>query len=572
MTLLLESAIKSSVIILAALALMPLLRRRSAAFRHWLLAAALGCAAIVPVASLVVPAWSVSFPLARSTRADDAGRPPVSPQPDPGGVRVEATVIDSAVQTAPAPGMSLTLALRWVWIAGILLGGAVLAAGWFQLARIAARATRVTEGAAFETVGAIRRAHGIERPVTLLRIASPPLLVTWGLVRPFVLLPDAALRWPADRLRLALLHELEHVRRRDWAVQLAADLLRLLYWFNPLVWIACRRLRQESEQACDDAVIGYGVDGPSYATHLVAIARDLQRGAHGMLRADGYSGAPAIARPSSLERRVTAMLDVRTDRRPLSRSGCVAALLAVLTVTIPAAGFALAQAFTSMSGTIVDTMNGLLPGVTVALTHNGSGQKYEVRSDSSGRYEITGLAPGDYTFEVKLPGFAAVRRSITIAGGEPVRRDLTLEVGMLEETISVKPGANAAPSAEALENAAKRVEMARKRLESNACGAGLPADKPAIGGNIRVPYKLKDVRPIYPAELAQSGVGGTVVMQARIGTDGKIVDATVDSTPHAALGQAALDAVRQWEFSPTLLNCVRVEVAMKVTVNFSAQP
>ena len=72
-----------------------------------------------------------------------------------------------------------------------------------------------------------------------------------------------------------LRHELAHIRRGDWAVLIAAELLRAVYWFNPLVWIACSRVRQESEYACDDAVLNAGVEGSEYATHLLDLARTL---------------------------------------------------------------------------------------------------------------------------------------------------------------------------------------------------------------------------------------------------------------------------------------------------------
>ena len=80
----------------------------------------------------------------------------------------------------------------------------------------------------------------------------------------------AARRAIVDRraLRIVLRHELAHIRRGDWVVQIAGEILRTAYWFNPLVWIACARLRQESEQACDDEVLTSDVDGPDYATHL----------------------------------------------------------------------------------------------------------------------------------------------------------------------------------------------------------------------------------------------------------------------------------------------------------------
>ena len=95
----------------------------------------------------------------------------------------------------------------------------------------------------------------------LLQSDHPTLLVTWGVWQPKVILPAEARGWPEDRIRIVLAHELAHVRRGDWLVQLAAELLRAIYWFNPLLWIACRQLRRESEHACDDAVLALGVEG-----------------------------------------------------------------------------------------------------------------------------------------------------------------------------------------------------------------------------------------------------------------------------------------------------------------------
>ena len=140
-------------------------------------------------------------------------------------------------------------------------------------------------------------------PVVLLESDHPSLLVTWGLTQPKVILPAAAAAWSEERTRVVLTHELAHIRRGDWVVQIAAELLRAVYWFNPLLWIACRRLRLESEHACDDEVMNYGVDGTDYATHLIELARALNH------RRYTWFPAPAMARPSSLERRVRAMLN-----------------------------------------------------------------------------------------------------------------------------------------------------------------------------------------------------------------------------------------------------------------------
>jgi protein TonB len=104
---------------------------------------------------------------------------------------------------------------------------------------------------------------------------------------------------------------------------------------------------------------------------------------------------------------------------------------------------------------------------------------------------------------------------------------------------------------------------------------GIPAPPPPppqepirVGGKIKTPTKVKNVDPIYP-QIAQSArVQGVVIIEATIGVDGSVTDAKV-IRPVPLLDQAALDAVRQWKFSPTTLNGVAVPVIMTVTVNFT---
>jgi len=89
-----------------------------------------------------------------------------------------------------------------------------------------------------------------------------------------------------------------------------------------------------------------------------------------------------------------------------------------------------------------------------------------------------------------------------------------------------------------------------------------------VGGNIRQPIKTRDVKPVYPPLAASAKVSGIVILEVTIGGDGRVVDARViRSIP--LLDQAALDAVRQWEFVPTLLNGVPAPIIMSVTVNFT---
>ena len=91
-----------------------------------------------------------------------------------------------------------------------------------------------------------------------------------------------------------------------------------------------------------------------------------------------------------------------------------------------------------------------------------------------------------------------------------------------------------------------------------------------VGGNIKPPTKIRNVPPVYPPIAQSARVQGVVIIEATIGPNGKVTDARVlRSIP--LLDQAALDAVRQWEFTPTLLNGVPVPVIMTVTVNFTLQ-
>jgi TonB family protein len=89
-----------------------------------------------------------------------------------------------------------------------------------------------------------------------------------------------------------------------------------------------------------------------------------------------------------------------------------------------------------------------------------------------------------------------------------------------------------------------------------------------VGGDVEPPIKTRDVPPVYPPEAQAARVEGVVVIEATVGLDGRVTGARViRSVPQ--LDQAALEAVRQWEFAPTVLDGKPVSVVLSVTVNFS---
>ena len=170
-----------------------------------------------------------------------------------------------------------------------------------------------------------------------LRIAEGPAMpMTWGSLRPRILLPAEARGWTGERRRIVLLHELAHVARLDSLGQAAAAIVCAIYWFNPAVWFAARQMRREQEHACDDLVLALGAKASVYARNLLDAAIAFQTPRIGL--------GVAMASPSELERRLNAIIRYGSRRRSGIRfmAGCgVAALVATSLVAsvvpVPAA-------------------------------------------------------------------------------------------------------------------------------------------------------------------------------------------------------------------------------------------
>jgi beta-lactamase regulating signal transducer with metallopeptidase domain len=602
--------VKMSAVLVLTLTVTWALPRRSAALRHWVLALGLMLAALTPLTVSIAPQWTVPGAWLASAPAPAVTRTAPVLSSDP----LES--LSTAAVAAPAPSWALSVGgvSVAVWLAGATIAVLFVGAGFVRLRRLSRGAMTLHQGDWPRMAREVEATYGLTRPVTLLQSEHPALLVTWGIFRPRVFLPAAARNWPADRMRIVLRHELAHVMRGDWTIQVAAALFGAVCWFHPLAWVVVRRLRQESEYACDDVVLRHGTDGEHYATHLLAIARAVCH------PRSAWVPAPAIARHSTLEQRIHAMLNRTHDRRPptvLSRVA-VAAVLGVGALTV--AGGALAAAETpaavvvqappvtaaiqpdsrpiapvrhavpaqaatagqasraSVSGMVVDQLGGFLPGSIVTLTNEATGGTLVVTTDRTGRFEFTDLRPGRYTLEVQLPGFQNSRSLVTLDAGSTLARTISMSVGSLQETITVTGTRGAPAAAEAprpvaparnLRDAAASLSELRTRLEQATFRAG------TIGGTIHAPAKTRHVNPIYPGALQSQGIEGAVELIAVIGIDGKVGDvlqpreADTAEPIHPDLVAAATAAVQQWEFTPTLLNGVPVPVTMRVRTQFS---
>jgi TonB family protein len=548
MTLLLGLAIRCSVVLAAGLLLSACLKQRSAALRHRVLASSLLAAVLVVPLSLAVPRWNLQLPVALI----DPG-PAEAPTLDPGRVAAGTPAKESAPGTlhpdAPRrtpwhPAAPRILVL--LWLAGAAGFGGVLIAGLVRLGRLAARAMRITDERWLQLLEAIARRYGLSCEVRLCRTDSPTMLGTWGILRPQVLLPRHALDWPLDRVRVVLAHELAHVRRHDWLVQMGAETLRAFLWFNPLAWIVCARLRRESEQACDDEVLVMDVGGREYAVHLIELIRRCRR------PVSPWIPALPMAHPSTLERRIVAMLNPRLDRRAPSRRALAALGTALVLITLPIAAVRAGQAGPApLTGTVYDVTGAVVPGAEVSLT-DANKVTTTTTTAANGRFQFAPVAPGPYTLRAALIGFRSMRHSFELRQPGDWDRAITLQVGALSEAVSVK---------------ATRVAAPARQVPGFA-----PAVPVRVGGSVHPPRKERDVRPVYPASMREAGRSGLVIVEAIIGTDGSVSSVRVHSTDaHPDFAVAAVDAVRQWRFTPTLLNGVAIEVVMTVTVQFELE-
>ncbi len=591
MTLLLSVTLKIALITLVGLGAAVVLRRQSAALRHWALATTMFCCLCVPAVELLLPSWSISLPASWLTPSVTSSLRLTSDTPAP-SPPTENAATDASKDGHTTRVFSPTALLVGIWSGGAIAGLVLLNVGLLRLRSLAARSELVSAGPWRSIADDLATRYGIRRHVRLLKCSHPTLLATWGLLRPTILLPEGAESWSTDRIHVVLRHELAHILRGDWAVSITADVLRAAYWFNPLLWIACRQLRHEGERACDDFVLASGVSASEYATHLLDVARESARRRH------PWSPAIAIAHRSMLEGRVRAMLNARLNREPLTtltRATTFAAIAAVAVsvgvvtlsgsaerVVAPdvrrpqqpshtAAPAAHTQASGgTIAGVLYDPFGGLLPGASVKLTPVEGGSAHALSTTRSGAFFFGGLAAGDYELVTDLPGFIPVKVVIRAEPGQTVRRYIAVPIGTLEETILVTCKASdltasrpSAPGGSATPGAAPRQLAGARGAEPK-----IPATfTGGIGGQIKVPRKVAHTNPVCPTGVTPEST--VVRLAGRIGIDGLFTDLHEVSSVPAPFAASALEATRQWAFTPTLLNGAPIEVNISVTVSYS---
>ncbi len=506
--LLLSLAAKSTLILAGAAMVAASIRRASAATRHMVWAAALAGLLLLPLAGGVGLAWRPSLP---------AGLAAVPSQ---------ATTVLEVVARRPGLDLSAAAVAWWIWAIGFVVLLARTAVGLMRIRRL------------------LRRAQPVEGHGSGVWLSGEtPVPVVCGFWRPRVVLPEAALSWPVARLRMVLTHERMHIARHDTRTYLVARLACALYWPNPLVWWAVNCLRREAEQACDDGVLIQGERAAAYAGALVEIVQGLQT-------ADRLpEGGLAMGRVSELESRLKALLKSGLSRRRATPLLVAGVSLLSLVILLPLAAF---QAATPRGGgiwgVVRDASGALVPKARVTIALVGSDRKEFAVTPDTGQFAVQPLPEGTYSVEVAKPGFAKLGlQGIVVKPGQMTEVQAILNVGQVSETLDVKAD-RPAP--------VQTPPGSPQRLEQ--------------GGNVQATKLVHVEKPAYPPDCKAEGVEGTVLLRAVIGVDGSILNLQqVNQLVDKRLAKAAIEAVRQWRYQPTLLNGNPVEVITDVQVNFT---
>lgn len=536
---------KATILLVCAWIIAMALRRSSSAMRHHVWVAAILASLALPFFTLLLPSWhSATLGSAAALWSPTRANATTSAS------HVIPSIIVDAVAASPVFNR-LTFAALLAWGLGLSFVLLRLLAGLLRLAWVSAQAKPLFDDDWMRAVLELSMFHKLSRSVRLLQCRSHLAMpLTWGLFRPVIVLPSGAEHWPEDRRRIVLSHELAHITRHDWLLQICAELVRALYWFHPLAWLAAARLRQESERACDDEVLRTGIAPSLYATQLLDLARTLENSGR------AWSAALAIARPSNLERRFAAMLNPSINRSRLSVKTKLLVPFLALCFLLPLAALRLSAQDRAgkTSGSIHDPSGAGIANATVVMSNHAANTIDMTTTDREGKFSFSGLPAGKYELQVFKPGFQTYRQpDVSLDAGRDFTAAFTLEVGAITEHVMVVP-----------ENAEKPVVTEKTNGKPSRLG---------VGGTVEAAKLVSRVQPVYPESAKAAGVQGTVVLHAVIGMDGKPLSLRVmNSQIDPDLARSAVEAVSQWRYTPTLLNGQPIEIDTTIQVNYTLQP
>jgi TonB family protein len=500
--------------------------------------------------------------------------------------------LDVAMSTTVAAGSSAA-SVDWFWVAGaVILAGMALRVIWLAASLLSLRRMRALGrlAPASELHDELQRLLGTRAEIRYVDGLRQP--VTFGAIRPVVLLPSALREHPDEIQRAVLCHELFHVQRRDWLWVLGEEAVRAALWFNPAVWWLIARVQLAREELVDELTVLATNRRRAYMEALLAFADETP-----------LAPAAAFARRRHLFRRMVLLSKegVMSSKR-IAFSAVVMAIVMAAGSWYAVGAFPLTRALVPAQQLLTDP--GPLEKQAKPVTPENPVPRRVYSTDAyyPAEADLVGMS-GTVMFRItidELGRVAEVRQtSLLFRATNPEVRGAVLRA--TPETLDAvlqRHDPNLRTNLRAGVTAIERAAFDAVRqwrydpphdaplsfpVSIQVGTAPAPVGAPSVsgqyvipegairvGGNIKAPTKIRDVRPVYPELAQQARVQGVVIIEVVIGPDGNVQDAKIlRSIP--LLDEAALDAVRQWRFVPTLLNGVPIPVVMTVTVNFTVQ-
>ena len=563
-------------------------REAPAAMRY-----SIGCAGLL--AMLVAPIVTVFWLL--------SGSQPMTASGGAGAALSGAVAIDVAARASTLDRLLPTIVL--LWAAGVCTLALHLVSGWLDIRRLR-RGGRDLGRDWQHRARLLAERLGVTRVVTVLESSQVGVPTVIGWLRPAILLPASVLAGlTPSQLDAILTHELAHVRRHDYVLNVLQSAIETLLFYHPAVWWVSKQVRIEREHCCDDETVRACGDRLEYARALAALEEQrTQPFALGM----AATGGPLIGR-------VRRLLGVRPTDEPRATGWSALTVSLAMVPLLVAAGLAAVEpappasptgnaARTAAPALDATSPGDAAPSATAAVEAAQVSGPVRVGGDVAPPVKIRDVKPfyPEAARESNVQGIVIIEAVISSTGevedatvlrGVPMLDDAALEAVrqwrytppllngdpvsvIMTVTVNFRlNGAQPGITTQPPSGVARAAGVAPASPLPLPDGVGtqvtaFPDDITRVGGEIPAPRKVFDARPVYPEEARAAGVQGIVIAEVLLDVNGNVSDIRVLRS-HPLLEQAALDAIWQWRYEPVLVNGVAEPMVMTVTLNFTLE-
>ena len=443
------------------------------------------------------------------------------------------------------------------WIVPVWLAGAALASARLIWATGHVRSVRRSgvsaPGEVIAVVDRLALASRVGRQLAVIVTALTESPATVGWLKPAILLPPALLTGLSpSQLEAILAHEIAHIRRHDYVVNVLQMAVETLLFYHPAVWWVSRQIRVERELCCDDFAVRTSGDAHDYAHALAAVAR------HAVTGATIGAGGP------SLPHRVRRLLLMPAEV-PRAGAGSLAVAVLVLGIAVSTATWVQGQTRSAarsrdlamLSLTVFDPFGERAAGVPVVF-EQGAFQEGTLYghgfTDREGRYTVT-LPAGTYLFSALIDFFPPTE--IGLEAGRRVERDVRMRVEPMTGafTVCIDCGEPIAPPPGSM---TRDLQRDRDDYATALTRTAEPADG------------WEQYRVDVPASLRQldRSISGLVTVAGRVGVDGRLNNLRAVSSAHPALSDAALGALGMQRWVPARIRSTPVEVELLIELQY----